>query len=148
MDISIILLIIDIKTMKSREPTVTQVLKQDLYPAGLLPMALIHMSSTLMSSTSLVFALLLNDLVRLAIQEGSHHQTAIAVVVAFFVSLLATFIGSAISNIGKKLKYDIDRHIKYNAYDFEVKSNSFIDTNNSHRISEIARHNLLKPLVQ
>lgn len=106
------------------EPTACDILVENLHPGVLLPSALINASNGLIQSTSFVFALLLNQLIQLGVDKTSHHQVGIAVLFAFLVYLLASYLGAALVQLGKKWRYDILSKRKRHKFDFDLYSDN------------------------
>lgn len=102
------------------EPTACDILVENLHPGVLLPSALINASTGLIQSTSFVFALLLNQLIQLGVDRTSHHQVGIAVLFAFFVYLLASYLGAALVQLGKKWRYDILSKRRRHKFDYDL----------------------------
>jgi hypothetical protein len=102
-----------------KEPGFGQLMKDYCHPAGLFPDALINASTGLVNATSFVFALLINDLVKQAVDESSHHDMAAAVGISFGVYLLASYIGSFMIQVGKKMKYDLRKKLHIHRYKFD-----------------------------
>ena len=101
------------------EPTTCDIISDYTHPSILIPDALINASTGLVAAMAYVFALQLNGLIKLLIDESSHHEMGWTLFISFISFIIVSYIGSMLIQIGKKWKYDMKKRFTQHDYNFD-----------------------------